>query len=242
MTELGLGGNIFGHFADARETKRIMDAALDLDVSMVDTAGVYSDGLSERHIGAAIKHNRPAWRVATKFESDEDPRTAVKDSLRRLQTEYIDLYQAHHPVSPQTCELLERLQQEGIIGSWGVCNYTDSQLSQLTRAHRPAFVQVPYNYLYGQPTSTMQVAASHGIEVIAYHVLGRGVLTNKYSDKIPAGSRAESSPNVRGDIIEDPPGLEQALQFVKSTPNVKVALVGVRNTEQLSGVVSSFRE
>jgi len=242
MTELGLGGNIFGHFTDARETKRIMDVAFDLGVRMVDTAGIYSDGLSELHIGSAIQNNREAWTVATKFETDEDPRIAVEASLKRLQTEYIDLYQAHHPVSLKTCELLEQLRQQGIIRSWGVCNYTADQLCELTREHKPSFVQIPYNYLSKSPTSAMKIAASHQVGVIAYHVLGRGVLTNKYSDNIPVGSRAESSLNVRADIIEEPPGLETALKFVTSTPNIKVALVGVRNTDQLIEITKNIRE
>ena len=108
---LGLGGNIFGHFCDAAETRRVMDIALDHGINYVDTADVYSDGRSEEHIGAAVRGRRDRWFIATKagvastgtipgLGRRSTIMAKVDASLARLSTDHVDLHQMHHP-TPQ---------------------------------------------------------------------------------------------------------------------------------------------
>ena len=112
VSRLGLGGNIFGHFCDQEETRAIMDAAREAGINFVDTADVYSEGLSEEYIGKSIMGCRDQWFIASKVGvgSWVHPRhsgrrqnilSCVEGSLRRLGTDYIDLYQTHH-FDPET--------------------------------------------------------------------------------------------------------------------------------------------
>jgi diketogulonate reductase-like aldo/keto reductase len=170
VSVVGLGCNNFGRRIDLDETRAVVDAALDVGVTLLDTADVYGDGDSETFLGAALKGRRDQVVLATKFGSrmsGEPPeeargsrrylRRAVEASLRRLQTDHIDLYQQHQPdpKTPleETLAALDELVREGKVRYVGSSKYAAWQVAEgewLARTRnltRPISAQNQYNLL-----------------------------------------------------------------------------------------------
>lgn len=269
IEKLMLGGNIFGHFTDETETRAIIDCARDLQIRAIDTANIYSEGLSEEFIGRAIQSDRDQWFIATKvgLRSHGDKRglgngvqiqKQIEESLRRLKTDYLDLYQIHHfdPETPleETLKAFEDLKKKGMIRAAGISNYSLDQLAQLKEfpAQPFSYHQAPFNITHPQNT-LLQPSASLGLSLIAYSVLARGLFNEKYLEgEIPNGSRAANSLNVRQDLSEEflkklrassnlcikhqCSLLEIALQWVCQFQAVRWAIVGVRSIPQLLSI------
>jgi aryl-alcohol dehydrogenase-like predicted oxidoreductase len=273
VSPIGLGGNVFGYFCDQNETRRIMDVALDNGINYVDTADAYSEGHSEQFIGAAVQGRRDDWFVATKagIASDGTNRglgrkanilRKVDASLKRLGTDYIDLYQMHHfdPITPleETLGVLNDLVEAGKIRFAGVSNFTGEELRQSAKLSlqdsmvRIQSVQNLYHLLKREVERELIPACRDtGASVIAYGALARGILAGKYraNTPLPNGSRAESSSNVRADL--DPAVLsivqnldefarkrgksvgQLALAWILRIPEVSTTVVGIRNEQQL---------
>lgn len=273
IKKLILGGNIFGCFTDAQQTREIFSAAKDFGVSSVDTADVYSNGLSEELVGQCIKSDRGRWFVASKvgLPSLGNPsglaragviRERLENSLRRLGTDYIDLYQVHHfdPDTPleETVACLQDAISKGFIRHAGVSNYSLAHLQKLTQmsAHCIEFCQTKLNVCnFGQMETYLNQCSKNNIQVLAYSALARGLLSERYlQGTIPVGSRAEISVNVRKDLNEDfICRLHQmhkicvqnqvsishaALRFLVSQPKVAGVIVGVKSVSQLMDCVS----
>src|SRR5262249_15391501 len=146
VTVAGLGCNNFGMRLDAAASARVVHAALDLGVNLLDTADVYGMGESERHIAAALKGRRSRAVVLTKFGSPADPehpehrgaspehvRRAVENSLRRPGMDYHDVYMLHRP-DPDTpieatLEALQRLVEEGKVRAIASSNFAGWQIA-----------------------------------------------------------------------------------------------------------------
>lgn len=270
---LALGGNIFGRFCDRREAARLVAAAGDAGINLIDTADVYSEGLSEEYIGAAIRGRRQQWIIASKVgvrtgESAVGTGTRAhilaraEASLRRLDTDYIDLYQMHHfdPETPlgETLSGLSQLVQQGKVRCIGVSNYSGEQLKCAWRTAQAlcvpaiASAQTPYNVFKRQAEADLfPVCRELPTSALVYSALARGVLTGKYlpGRGVPAGSRAAVSESIRRDLTERvldavhdlaPFAAERgrtvpslALAWVLRRPEVSAVVVGVRNVEQL---------
>ena len=146
VSVIGLGANNFGGRNDEPSSFRVLDQALDLGVNFIDTADVYNLGKSEQVIGNWIKGRRDRLVIATKFvmAMDDYPNSrgasryhifnAVEDSLRRLNTDHIDLYQVHwpDPETPieQTLRALDDLVKQGKVRYFGSSNFSGLQLSE----------------------------------------------------------------------------------------------------------------
>ena len=224
---LGLGGNIFGHFCDAAETRRVMDIALDHGINYVDTADVYSDGRSEELIGAAARGRRDRWFIATKagvasmgtsrgLGRRSTIMAKIDASLARLSTDRVDLYQMHHPdpITPleETQGALNDLVTQGKVRFVGVCNYTGAQLRRCAAVSdaeglvRVSSVQNLYHVLKREAESDIFPACREvGVGGVMYGVLARGILAGKYTmgQTPPPESRATTSGNVRADLDPD---------------------------------------
>ncbi len=224
---LGLGGNIFGHFCDAYATSTIIHEACDLGINFIDTADVYSEGLSEEFIGSAVRNRRSRWIIATKLgvRSGESPAKKgrkesilrrAEESLRRLKTDYIDLYQMHHfdPGTPleETLEALHLLVREGKVRHIGASNYSSEQLRRALQLAR-AFNWTPflstqnhYNLLKRDIESDVLCLCREAqISLVVYGALARGVLSGKYrfGQKPPPESRASMSASIDADLTAD---------------------------------------
>src|SRR5580692_7098473 len=154
---VGLGCNNFGWRIDAAASERVVDAALDAGIDFFDTADIYDTGHSEEFLGKALRGRRERAVIATKFgmKFDENRkgaqpayvRQAVEDSLRRLGTERIDLYQLHRPdpATPiaDTLGALDDLVRAGKVREIGCSNFSVEQLREAKRDARHArFVSV----------------------------------------------------------------------------------------------------
>ncbi len=222
VSTIGLGTNRFGGKVDQQTVNDILDAALDVGINLIDTADVYQQGRSEETIGQAIKTRRGAYLIATKFRhptgtgpneggaSRHHLLNAVHASLRRLDTDYIDLYQVHRwdadtPLE-ETLRALEDLLHSGKVRYIGASNFTGWQL---TRANTLAemrgwtsFVSVqPHYHMFERKIEDELIPACQylNVGILPYFPLAGGFLTGKYQrgEPAPAGSRGEDSPYVQ---------------------------------------------
>ena len=205
LSRLTLGAMNFGVGAPSgtEDATRIVGAALDAGITAIDTADVYTQGASEELIGTAIAHRRDEVFLATKFHGQigVDPRNAgnsrrwivraVEDSLRRLGTDRIDLYQAHRPDPHtdilETLQVLDGLVRQGKILYYGTSVFPPEELAaaqHLAREHgliAPVTEQVPYSALIrGIERGTLPVARSYGLGVLTFGPLAAGWLAGGY--------------------------------------------------------------
>ncbi len=223
VSVIGLGTNQFGGKVDLTGTKNIISAALDAGVNLIDTADVYQDGRSEENIGEAIKGQRYQILIATKvfFKVGDGPNdqsasrqhimAGVEASLRRLQTDYIDLYQIHRwdeetPID-ETMQALNDLVRDGKVRYIGASNFSGWQLSHANAVAElkswTKFVSIqPHYHMMARDIEKDLIPACDyfGIGILPYFPLAGGFLTGKYREGQPApeGSRGESSDYVKG--------------------------------------------
>jgi aryl-alcohol dehydrogenase-like predicted oxidoreductase len=226
VSVVGVGCNAFGRRIDAEQTTAVVHAALDLGITLFDTADAYADGESERLLGAALGARRDDVIVATKFGSDMKGengvdwgvrasrrylRRAVESSLRRLGTDWIDLYQLHFPdpLTPieETLAALSELVVEGKVRYVGSSNLAAWQVIDADWVARSAgyerFISAQNKYsIYDRAAEKELVPACEraGVGLLPYFPLEYGLLTGKYrrGTPAPAGSRLAS----RADLLE----------------------------------------
>jgi aryl-alcohol dehydrogenase-like predicted oxidoreductase len=208
---VGLGCNNFGRRLDADATKAVVEAALDAGITFFDTADVYGPLQSEEFLGRALGKRRRDVVVATKFGNPIDDQrrgarpayvcSAVEDSLRRLGTDRIDLYQLHRP-DPETpigdtLEALDGLVRAGKVREIGISNTSAEQLAQADAAVRDGaarFVCLQNQYSLLERTPEQGVLAEarrRGLAFLPYFPLASGLLTGKYrrGEPPPPGTR-----------------------------------------------------
>jgi aryl-alcohol dehydrogenase-like predicted oxidoreductase len=210
---------MFGHSSTApcgeEESRRIVDAFIGHGGNFIDTANIYTSGESEEVVGRAIKTKRDAVVLATKGFGPiaEDPNgmglgrkyliRALEGSLRRLGTDYIDLYQCHRPDPDtpveETMATLHGFVQSGKVRYIGCSNWTGSQLVEAewaaTKMAGTPFISLQPRYSLtarGIEEDVLPTCQRHGIGTMIYSPLGGGVLTGKYrrGEDPPEGSRA----------------------------------------------------
>ncbi len=221
VSVVGLGGNTFGppRLALAESIACIARAA-DLGINFVDTALRYGQGESECHIGQALEGTRGKWVIATKFHlqglaEGESVRQRVRKhcetSLKRLQTDWIDLFQLHFPQEGVPVEEvwaeLDALVRAGKVRHVGECNHSSwrhAEVAALARAHgwpQPVSCQNHYNLLRRHVEfETLPFCRERGVAFLPYFPLAGGFLSDKYvaGAPAPAGTRgAAGSPIVR---------------------------------------------
>jgi aryl-alcohol dehydrogenase-like predicted oxidoreductase len=269
----GLGCNNFGWRIDATRSGRAVEAALDSGINFFDTADIYDKGHSEEYLGRALTGRRREAVIATKFGMKFDEtrhgarpeyvRQAVEDSLRRLGTDYIDLYQLHQPdpSTPvaETLGALDELVREGKVREIGCSNFSAEQLREAERSvdrtagPRARFVSVQneYSMLSRAPEAeVLPECRRQGLAFLPYFPLANGLLTGKYRRGRPApkGSRGEAGwgPKV---FTEENAGkverlvgfaagrghslLELAFSWLAAQPTVASVIAGAVSPEQV---------
>ncbi len=203
VSELCLGAMTFGREADEEASRAIVDRFLDAGGNFVDTADMYGRGTSEEIVGRLLKDRRDQVVLATKvrFPVGDGPndwgasrrhiRESIEHSLRRLDTDWVDLYQIHcwDPTTPleETLSTLDDLVREGKVRYIGASNYTGWQLAKALgvsalRGWEP-FVSLQPQYslvVRGAEAELLPLCRSEGLAVIPWSPLGRGTLTGKY--------------------------------------------------------------
>jgi aryl-alcohol dehydrogenase-like predicted oxidoreductase len=204
VSVVGLGCNNFGGRIDGQATFAVIDAALDAGVTFFDTADIYGGkGASEELIGRALEGRRDQVVLATKWGKpmgDGAERRGSRDyilgavdaSLRRLQTDVIDLYQHHEedPETPleETVATVEQLVAEGTVRAWGTSNYRAETLERVRALASDALVseQSQYSLLRRDAEAELLPACARlGLGFIPYYPLASGLLTGKVSREEP---------------------------------------------------------
>jgi len=210
-----LGTMMFGGRSDDSTAARIVGSAQDAGINFIDTADVYNDGKSERVVGRLIRKQRDHWVLATKGGNAMGPgpnerglgrrwlMRAVEGSLGRLGTDVIDIYYLHrddHAVDlAETVMALGDLIRAGKIRHWGVSNFRAYRMTHMVAladrlgVPHPVVSQPYYNAMNRMPeVEVLPACAEHGIGVVPYSPLARGVLTGKYDPdaKPKKGTRA----------------------------------------------------
>ncbi len=203
VSPLCLGTMMFGGRTDAEASNKIIDLARTAGINFIDTADVYNEGESERITGAAIAGDRHEWVLATKLANPmgEGPNSrglsrkwvieACEASLRRLGTDFIDVYylhkEDHRTPLEETVRAVADLIRAGKVRYLGLSNYRAWRMAEICRLadaagiDRPAVLQPYYNMLNRQPEVELLPACGHfGMGVAPYSPLARGVLTGKY--------------------------------------------------------------
>jgi aryl-alcohol dehydrogenase-like predicted oxidoreductase len=225
---VGLGCNNLGRRIDEARGREVVDAALDAEITLLDTADIYGDGRSEEYLGRILEGRRDRVVVATKFGSGLGggkpgggrpgyARQMVEGSLRRLRTDRIDLYQMHQPDAStpiaDTLGALGELVGEGKVREIGCSNFTAEQIREAERAIRPGAprfvsVQNELNVLERDDDDLegLREAEALGLAYLPYFPLASGRLTGKYrrGEPVPDGSRlAGWSEHVRAELLSD---------------------------------------
>lgn len=224
VSAVSLGTMAFGRWIGEKESAEVLDAALDEGINLIDTADVYGRGMdqknpllsgeSEEILGRLLQGRRDQVVLATKVhgrvgngvndagQSRYHIIRAVENSLKRLQTDHIDLYQVHRfdPDTPleETLRALDDLVRQGKVRYLGCSNYAAWQIakahgiSERAGLHRFESVQPEYSIITRDiERELLPFAQSEGVGVIVYSPLGRGLLTGKYKqgEAFPQGSR-----------------------------------------------------
>jgi aryl-alcohol dehydrogenase-like predicted oxidoreductase len=228
VSAVGLGCNNFGRRLDEAESIRVVQAAIDHGVTLFDTADIYGGGRSEEIVGQAVRSHRESVIIATKFGGamGSSPyrrggsrrwiRIAVEESLRRLGTDWIDLYQLHfpdpHTPIDETLEALSDLVHEGKVRYIGSSNFSGWQIAHAdwvsrTRGFEPFIsAQNQYNLLQREAEADVIPACEHyGCSLIPYYPLAGGMLTGKYrrSESAPETTRLGRVPELGREMLQE---------------------------------------
>jgi aryl-alcohol dehydrogenase-like predicted oxidoreductase len=287
VAPLAFGGNVFGWTIDEPASFQLLDAFVASGFNLIDTADVYSKwvpgnkgGESETILGNWLKRkgNRGKVLIATKVGMEMGPNkkglsrahimSSVEDSLRRLQTEYIDLYQAHQddPNTPleETLDTFAQLIQQGKVRAIGASNYNAERLSQaldVSERHgypRYESLQPQYN-LYDRADYEAKLAPlclKEEVGVICYYSLASGFLTGKYRSekdlaKSPRGQGIKKYLNERGfrilRALDDVAAkchstpARVALAWLIARPSITAPIASATNLEQLNDLIEATK-
>jgi aryl-alcohol dehydrogenase-like predicted oxidoreductase len=262
VSVVGLGCNNFGWRIDENATTAVVNAALDAGINFFDTADIYAKGQSEEFLGRALGPRRDKVVLATKFgmKMDEERkgarpeyvRQASEDSLRRLGTDHIDLYQLHQPDPSvpiaDTLGALDELVRAGQVRDIGCSNFS---VDQLREAKRFVSVQNQYSLIHREPeVAVIPECERSGIAFLPFFPLASGLLTGKYrrGQPLPENSRGKDGfgPKVFTDqnldlverLIQFATSrghtlLELAVSWLAARPVVASVIAGAKSPEQV---------
>ena len=274
VSEVGLGCNNFGTRIDEESTDEVFRACLDSGINFFDTADVYGSGASEEMLGRAMKGHRNQVVIATKFGlRDIDPgltggsaewvRRSVDRSLRRLDTDWIDLFQIHTPDDQvgelETLQALNDLVVAGKVREIGCSNYDADRLDNAadisTRESLASYrtVQNRYSVLYREPEAEVfDVCESRGVGFLPFFPLESGLLTGKVNADGPTpGTRLAEWPQERLDLFlternlravqrlrewlhdRDQSLLDLAFSWLLSKPHIPSVIAGATSADQV---------
>jgi len=280
VSRVGLGTWAIGGWewggADDDASIATIHRALELGITLIDTAPVYGQGRSEEVVGRALSGQRDRAIIATKVglewdESGDVRRNAsrariekeIADSLSRLQTDHIDIYQVHWPdqaAIEETAQTLQRLLESRKIRAIGVSNFSARQMDRFRKVAALHTVQPPYNlFERGAEKEVLPYARSHGITAMTYSALCRGLLSGRMSENTQFSDDdvRRTDPKFQqpryGEYLRAVKRLDElaqkrfgkhvinlAVRWVLDQPGVGVALWGARQPWQLDAVPAAF--
>ena len=280
VSVVGIGCNNFGMRIDEPASVRVVDAAIDAGITFFDTADIYGGTKSEEFLGRALGARRSQVLIATKFGMAVDAnrkgahptyiRQAIEDSLRRLGTDYVDLYQLHEPDPSvpiaDTLGALNDLVRAGKAREIGCSNFSSEQLQEAERTAASAgsarfvSVQNEYSLVHREPErDVLGTCARLGLAFLPYFPLASGLLTGKYASgtAAPANSRLSQKWVTDRFLVEKNVAiaeslktfaaerghtlLELAMSWLAQQPQVASIIAGATSAEQIRTNAAAVR-
>jgi aryl-alcohol dehydrogenase-like predicted oxidoreductase len=263
VSVVGIGCNNFGRRLDEAATANVVDAAIDAGINFFDTADIYGKTKSEEFLGRAIGRRRDDVIIATKFGMAVDEnrkgahpdyvKQACEDSLRRLGTDHIDLYQLHTPDDTvpiaDTLGALNDLVKSGKVREIGCSNFSVEQLREAeaateTGAARFVSVQNEYSLFHREPgrNGILAECAALGIAFLPYFPLANGLLTGKYrkGQAPPEGSRISTGWHADLFTEKNLDKVEKLMAFAESHSHtiLELAFSWLLSREMVSSVIA----
>jgi aryl-alcohol dehydrogenase-like predicted oxidoreductase len=273
VSEMCLGTMMFGRSVDEAGSKAIMHRALEGGVNFLDTAAGYGEqaGDTEVIVGRAIRDRRDEVFLATKVHKGVDAASildSIDESLARLDTDYVDLYQIHWPRTgmriPEIMEALDRVVKAGKARFVGCSNYpawvleASNGYAGLKNLAPMVSNQIPYNLIErGVEVEVLPMASAKNIAIMTYRPIAIGLLAGKYipGEPIPKDSRGQTSDRIRGWLAAYGDGilklrdfaqrngvsmLDVSIAWLRACPAVTCPIVGVSSMEQLETNLKAF--
>jgi len=269
-----IGGWMWGG-NEKKDSIRALDASLDVGIDTIDTAAVYGMGHSESIVGEALAGKRQQVKILTKFglrwdtthgqfyfDSEMNDGTPVKihkyagkdsvikeceDSLKRLRTDYIDLYQIHwhDPVTPihETMEAVAKLKKDGKILAAGVCNYTAALVEEADESIEIVSNQVPYSMVKRDIESdVVPQSLEKNKAILAYSPLQRGLLTGKITPdyQFAKGDHRPNTAYFKAGNLEKTNQFLQEIKHIADDKNITLAQLVLRWTLDQPGITCAL--
>jgi aryl-alcohol dehydrogenase-like predicted oxidoreductase len=258
VTELGLGCMSIG--TEEKAAREIIETALNEGINYFDTADLYNFGANEKIVGAALKGVREnvilATKVGNRWNPDKtgwswDPskshiKEAVKQSLKRLGTDYIDLYQLHGGTIEdnidETIEAFEELKSEGYIRFYGISSIRPNVIREYVKKAHVVSVMMQYSILDRRPEEeAFPLLNENGISVVTRGPLAKGLLSDKMLEKVSQKGYQDYSekelldvlPLLRDKLASDRSFTEIALQYNLAHPAVASVIAGASSPKQV---------
>jgi aryl-alcohol dehydrogenase-like predicted oxidoreductase len=260
ISRIGFGCMSLG--TDERLVEKMIDRAVDLGINYFDTADLYDKGLNEELVGKALKGVRKEVVLATKVGNqwrpdgsgwDWNPRKeyilrCVEDSLRRLQTDHIDLYQLHggtlQDPMEETIETFELLVQQGKIRYYGISSIRPNVIREWVARSNIVSVMTQYSLLDRRPEEeTLALLHQHDIGVMVRGSVAQGLLVNKLAKPYLNYREEEvkkAAVAIQALSSENRSPAQTAIRYVLHHPAVTSAVVGMRTIEQLEEAVRTL--
>jgi aryl-alcohol dehydrogenase-like predicted oxidoreductase len=266
VTELGLGCMSLG--TDAGKAQQLIESALEEGINYFDTADLYDFGVNEQIVGKALKNVRDQVVIATKVGNRWKPdssgwtwdpskahiKEAVKQSLSRLGTDYIDLYQLHggtidDPID-ETIDAFEELVSEGLIRYYGISSIRPNVIREYIAKSHIVSVMMQYSILDRRPEEeALPLLAEHGISVVTRGPLAKGLLSDKLLDKATERGYLDYSfeelsevlPRLKEKVGAGRSFTEVALRYNLANPAVASVVAGASSVEQIRSNAASVR-
>ncbi|KGX92241.1 oxidoreductase [Pontibacillus halophilus JSM 076056 = DSM 19796] len=266
VSEIGLGTMSLG--TNEQQGKEIIDRALDSGINYLDTADLYDFGQNEEIVGKAIKGRREDVILGTKVGNHWEPgkegwywdpsksyiKSQVKESLRRLQTDYIDLYQLHggtieDPID-ETIEAFEELVQEGVIRYYGISSIRPNVIREFVEKSNIVSVMMQYSLFDRRPEEeVLDLLHDNHISVFARGPVAKGMLSNKGEQKVEEKAQngyltysyeemKEMVQNLQTFATDDRSLQAISLQYVLRHPALASAIFGASSVEQVDSNVA----
>lgn len=264
VSEIGLGTMTLG--TDKLKAQNIIDNAIDNGINFFDTADIYDNGLNEEIVGQSIKSKRHQVILATKVGNVQDSlekkfkwdaskkhiHQAIRDSLKRLGTDYIDLYQLHGGMIedniPETIEAFEELKTDGLIRSYGISSIRPNVIHEYIKQSNISTNMMSYSLLDRRPEEFFPLFEENNVSLIARGTLAKGILT-------PA-KKINSNVQENGYLSYSYAELQQVLEQIEKNNSLEIAalkftshhkvmgstLIGASSVEQLLQNVKAMNE
>lgn len=264
ISEIGLG--CMSLPTNSQDASYIMDAALDYGINYFDTADLYNNGLNEEMIGQFIREKRQDIILATKVgnvlnssgdswhwdASKSHIKEGIKESLQRLQTDYVDLYQLHGGTIEdqweEIIEAFEELKQEGMIREYGISSIRPNVLKRFLPSSNAVSVMMQYSLLDRRPEEWLDFITEQGTSVVTRGSVAKGLLTDEWQNHLLKTNgyltySQEELENTLNKITHLTPSIHAAaLKLILQHQSIASAVVGASSKEQLATTIKAYEQ